>query len=118
VLKNCYLKGSLHSTVPELIGLETPPLVYGGRDPHIPSQRIPAGEVDVAAIARSTTQTGKQRLLTMEYDSIHAMQNLRLPRTTHSRHLSPAIVPGEGWGGKAWDTLFFLQPTHMLTSFL
>ena len=98
--------------VPELIGLE--PQLYGGRDPHIPSQRIPEEEIDVAAIARSVpSQTGEDRLLMAnlrrllmigkESESMRASNShdTTLSKRQHLRQLSPAIVPGEGWASES-----------------
>ena len=93
--------------MPELTGLE--PQLYGGRDPLIPSQKIPKGEIDVAAIARSVpSQSGEKRLLAansfrqfMNGDEPESRHTRNAPRKQHLRHLAPAIVPGEGWASES-----------------
>ena len=87
--------------VPVLLDLE--PLEYGGRDPHMPIQKIPKGEVDVAAIARSIpAHSGNQRLL-FSYTQQHVYSDRQLDRNLlrkqQPRQLTE-IVPGEGWAGK------------------
>ena len=90
--------------MPDLIDLETPPQLYGGRDPHFPKQRIPEGEVDVAAIARSILpSTGNDRWLmattqpTSENTEINSHDN---ELNNLSRRLTSGILPGEGWTSK------------------
>lgn len=126
-----FAKFNAMHTVPVLLDLE--PLEYGGRDPHMPIQKIPKGEVDVAAIARSIpAQSGNQRLL-FNYDQQHIYSNRQLDksllRKQQPRQLT-AIVPGEGWASKwlvfccnlfsesvsslTFSHFRFLKSTHML----
>jgi hypothetical protein len=87
--------------VPVLLDLE--PLEYGGRDPHMPIQKIPKGEIDVAAIARSIpAQYDNQRLLfenTQQHSHGNQQLDRRLLRNRQPRQLAE-IVPGEGWASK------------------
>lgn len=101
--------------VPGILGVQEQ--AYPGRDPLMPSQRVPKGEVDVATIARSLPpQKSSQRrsLFSMahqrhRYAKHHAsntsstltqqkrIQPLRA--YNHGRHLDgeSKIIPGEGW---------------------
>jgi hypothetical protein len=84
------LKSSPTDYVPGLIDVEEQ--VYRGRDPLIPSQRVPRGEVDVAAIARSLPprdSSSMRRSLSSLSNSRHH-QHRRIETTSN-------ILPGDGW---------------------
>lgn len=90
--------------MPDLIDLEIPPQLYGGRDPHIPEQKIPEGEVDVVAIARSSLPSpGNDRWLmapkqpNFESTEINSHDN---ELNNYSRRVTSEIIPGEGWTSK------------------
>ncbi|KAL7539814.1 hypothetical protein ACHAXR_009620 [Thalassiosira sp. AJA248-18] len=97
--------------VPEVIGLQEQ--LYPGRDPHIPIQRVPKGETDVATIARSLpprTSSERQLLLATTLRKRQHITNRALSQETrvsslrayHGRYLdgnSTKIIPGEGWAG-------------------
>jgi hypothetical protein len=92
-------------------------VAYRGRDPRIPSQRVPRGEVDVAAIARSlpprvgssggrrtlSSSTSPQRYRRTGGDRDGNATLSRRRRRADSRFLDSSIpppgkiVPGEGW---------------------
>ncbi|KAL3823499.1 hypothetical protein ACHAXA_010821 [Cyclostephanos tholiformis] len=108
--------------VPGIIDLQE--IMYRGRDPHIPSQRLPIGEVDVAAIARSlpprdgkegsgltlSSSTRPRRRRTGRY--LKGNNTLSGGRMAYSRVLDsippPAgnIIPGEGWTVQGHPTGF------------
>ncbi|KAL3793748.1 hypothetical protein HJC23_013310 [Cyclotella cryptica] len=94
------LKPAPSGYVPDLIDLETPPQLYDRRDPHFPTQRIPKGEVDVAAIARSIpASTNNDRWLMAP---LHHLENTNSNShhnklNKHLRRLTSEIIPGEGW---------------------
>lgn len=76
--------------------------MYPGRDPHMPHQRVPKGEVDVAMIARSLpplNEGGGKRLLSSPSTQHQRRQMRRLTEQAHhGRKLnSTKIVPGLGW---------------------
>ncbi len=83
------VKSSPIGYVPGLIDVQE--LVYRGRDPVFPSQRVPKGEVDVAAIARSLPPR----------DSSARRSLSSLARRRHHRHrrieTTSNILPGDGW---------------------
>jgi hypothetical protein len=91
-------------------------VAYRGRDPRIPSQRVPMGEVDVAQIARSLppriSSKGGRRTLSSSKRPRRRRRTggdrdgnatlLRRQRTADFRFLDSVpppgkIVPGEGW---------------------
>jgi hypothetical protein len=85
--------------------LDSQPLLYG-RDPHMPIQKIPEGEIDVAAIARSIPVSGEnQRLLRNNIQQLYLSSNVqrdapeKVLRNQQARRLGE-IVPGEGWASK------------------
>lgn len=105
--------------MPELIDLQ--PQLYVGRDPQQPIQRVPEGEVDVEAIARSIPPpSGNGRyLFTMPHQQhtneiasqgVHERYLLRNESSTLSlRQLkSDELIPGEGWTGKTHFFVHFL----------
>ena len=49
---------SISGYTPDTIDMEE--LAYRGRDPHIPTQRVPQGEIDVATVARSVPPRRKE----------------------------------------------------------
>jgi len=86
--------------------------LYKGRDVHIPGQRIPWGEVDVAVIARSLpprSSSGRRRRRSLVAATTNARHQRQTEHTasiannsthsSHSRHLDgeSKIIPGEGW---------------------
>jgi len=98
--------------VPDFVDLGTPAQLYDGRHPHIPIQKIPKGEIDVAAIARSIPAPESSRMLlaTSQQFTNGAVHSLidhpwargnRLFEAQTTRHLTSVIIPGEGWAGEA-----------------
>ena len=97
------VKPSPRGYVPEIIDLEE--IAYRGRDPLIPSQRVPKGEVDVAAIARSLpprdgVDVKRLRRRRTEGDR-NGSTTLSRRRRANSRFLESnappgKIIPGEG----------------------
>jgi hypothetical protein len=98
--------------VPGIITLEE--ISYRGRDPHIPSQRLPKGEVDVGLIARSLPpqdgNDGRVRALSSSMPRRRRMERYREGNPTfsggrraYSRFLDSIVPPpgkiisGEGW---------------------
>ena len=108
-----------NSTAPGLA--ESPTQLYTGRDPLFPSQRIPKGDVDVAAIVWSLPPqtTTRQRSLSLisylQQTPVHSpttnstllkqnkLRSRKKNRKNAARHLSAestsgkGITPGEGW---------------------
>ena len=86
--------------------------VYKGRDPHFPVLKIPQGEVDVVAVARSIPpQVGKERermLETVESVYKHPNGKAHLSKN-NSRRLASNVVPGEGWAGETEYSIFILE---------
>jgi len=97
-------------------------LAYRGRDPHIPTQRVPQGEVDVATIARSlppmrdvddtrlhrrwteegSTSSGNAALMRRPiFHSLILDDPMDPPANDSTRRLPQndrtSITPGEGW---------------------
>eukprot|EP00574_Skeletonema_japonicum_P004512 CAMPEP_0201718612 /NCGR_PEP_ID=MMETSP0593-20130828/4087_1 /ASSEMBLY_ACC=CAM_ASM_000672 /TAXON_ID=267983 /ORGANISM="Skeletonema japonicum, Strain CCMP2506" /LENGTH=996 /DNA_ID=CAMNT_0048208955 /DNA_START=5 /DNA_END=2995 /DNA_ORIENTATION=+ len=114
------LKPSPSGYIPAVVG-ETEQ-VYGGREAHIPQQRIPMGEVDVAMIARSLPQQVKKHRRTFSTTSEVSVASAEAKRNGQHRYSrisgssllrnetshriilgrrladdSGPIVPGEGW---------------------
>ena len=88
------VKAAPNGYVPGIIDLEEQ--WYVGRDPMIPSQRVPMGEVDVATIARSLPPRSESRRRSLSLFSSIQSQDL----TVHQlrRNLDEVkIIPGEGW---------------------
>ena len=98
--------------IPGIITLEE--ISYRGRDPHIPSQRLPKGEVDVALVARSLpprdNSERRGRALSSSMPQRRQLKTYRGRNATlsggrraYSRVLNSIvpppgkIIPGEGW---------------------
>ena len=101
------VKPAPNGYVPGLLGLQEQ--AYPGRNPHIPSQRVPKGEVDVSQIARSLpprTNTKKRSLAALSHRgrrTIHVPSKGKiLNHATNRRNLDgeTKIIPGQGWAVK------------------
>ena len=76
--------------------------VYVGKEPKIPSQRVPKGEVNVAAVARSLpkVESSRRRLGTSKLLYRRGQDMLSSNSTAQLRHRrldATKIIPGEGW---------------------
>jgi len=98
------LKAAPNGYLPEVIGLEEQ--LYQGKDPHMPSQRVPKGEVDVATIARSLpprSNREKRKLVSPRNSQDNHHSTIQDDRHNESRNLEGdegkevKIIPGEGW---------------------
>ncbi|KAL9186839.1 hypothetical protein ACHAXT_010559 [Thalassiosira profunda] len=80
--------------------------LYPGRDPHVPSQRVPKGEVDVATIARSLPPRSKKkrrRLLAEERRQsaiAHSPVGDQYAVGRERRVEESKITPGQGWASE------------------
>jgi len=98
------VKPAPNGYVPGIIDVEEQ--TYLGRDPQMPSQRVPKGEVDVATIARSLppldSSRRRRRHLTSTKQS--HLQHIQV----HGRFLNETntakIIPGEGWSSHGHPT--------------
>lgn len=79
------VKFSPNGYIPGIIDIQEQ--AYQGRDPRIPSQRVPKGEVDVAAVARSLPPRNKSKR--------RSLSSMR--RSQHRRTEISKIIPGDGW---------------------
>mmetsp|Transcript_23939 Transcript_23939/g.51692 ORF Transcript_23939/g.51692 Transcript_23939/m.51692 type:complete len:928 (+) Transcript_23939:79-2862(+) len=97
------VKPAPNGYVPGVIDIQEQ--AYPGRDPHIPTQRVFKGEVDVAAIARSLApRNSKRRRSLSSTNSLGAYHGRYLDVDSVSdKAAAPGeskIIPGEGWTGK------------------
>lgn len=76
--------------------------VYVGKEPKIPSQRVPKGEVNVAAVARSLPKVERSRrvlgMRKLRYRSGHVILSSNSTAQLRHRRLDDSkVIPGEGW---------------------
>ena len=100
--------------LPQIIDVQEQ--AYPGRDPKMPEQRVPRGEVDVATIARSLPpRTTRKRQLVESRHNANSKHTIRTSQTLsdsnrssslralHGRRLdrnTTNVIAGEGWSGQ------------------